>query len=78
MSTPCRPAAATARPASCAGLASIGANDDRISRERFGAALCTHGFENGWIRRIDGTRAVTVTPKGERILREQLGVQVKG
>ena len=33
---PCRPAAASARPASCAGPASIGANGDRISRERSG------------------------------------------
>jgi DNA-binding transcriptional ArsR family regulator len=41
-----------------------------------GAALCTHGFENGWIRRIDGTRAVAVTPKGERVFREQLGVRL--
>jgi DNA-binding transcriptional ArsR family regulator len=41
-----------------------------------GAALCTHGFKNGWIRRINGTRAVAITPKGERILREQLGVRL--
>ncbi len=32
---------------------------------RLGAAICLHGFEQGWLRRIDGTRAVTVTPKGE-------------
>src|SRR5262249_45633450 len=30
-----------------------------------GAALCSLSFANGWIRRIDGTRAVTVTPKGQ-------------
>jgi DNA-binding transcriptional ArsR family regulator len=41
-----------------------------------GAALCTHGLENGWIRRINGTRAVAITPKGERLFREQLGVRV--
>src|SRR5271165_664264 len=41
-----------------------------------GAALCTHGFKNGWIRRIDGTRAVAITPKGARIFREQLGVRL--
>jgi DNA-binding transcriptional ArsR family regulator len=41
-----------------------------------GAALCTHGFKNGWIRRINGTRAVAVTPKGARIFREQLGVRL--
>jgi DNA-binding transcriptional ArsR family regulator len=41
-----------------------------------GAALCTHGLENGWTRRIDGTRAVAITPKGERLFREQLGVRL--
>ena len=41
-----------------------------------GAALCAHGFKSGWIRRINDTRAVAVTPKGERILREQLGVRL--
>jgi DNA-binding transcriptional ArsR family regulator len=41
-----------------------------------GAALCTHGFNNGWIRRIDCTRAVAITPKGERIFREQLGARL--
>jgi len=40
-----------------------------------GAALCSHGFKHGWIRRLDGTRAVAVTPKGERVFREQLGVR---
>ena len=35
-----------------------------------GAALCTHCFDAGWIRRVEGTRAVTVTPKGERNFRE--------
>ncbi|MFM9940102.1 MAG: ArsR/SmtB family transcription factor [Hyphomicrobiaceae bacterium] len=32
---------------------------------RLGAAICRHGFDQGWLRRIDGTRAVAVTPKGE-------------
>ena len=36
-----------------------------------GAALCAHGFGKGWIRRVNGTRAVTITPKGERIFRER-------
>ncbi len=39
-----------------------------------GAALCTHSLAKAWIRRIDGTRAVAITPKGERIFREQFGV----
>ena len=42
-----------------------------------GAALCAHGFDKGWIRRIDGTRAVAITPKGQRIFREQLGVRLE-
>jgi DNA-binding transcriptional ArsR family regulator len=41
-----------------------------------GAALCTHSFKDGWIRRINDTRAVAITPKGLRILREQLGVRL--
>ena len=38
-----------------------------------GAAICARSFANGWIRRIDGTRAVMITPKGLRIFREQFG-----
>jgi DNA-binding transcriptional ArsR family regulator len=41
---------------------------------RIGAALCAHSLGKGWIRRIDGTRAVTITPKGQRIFREQFGM----
>ena len=37
----------------------------------FGAALCSHSMEHGWTRRIAGTRAVEITPKGERVLREK-------
>jgi hypothetical protein len=40
-----------------------------------GAALCAHGFAQGWIRRRAGTRAVMVTPKGQRVLRQELGVR---
>ena len=39
-----------------------------------GAALCTLSFDNGWVRRMDGTRAVQVTPKGQRRFRELFGV----
>jgi DNA-binding transcriptional ArsR family regulator len=39
-----------------------------------GTALCKHCFEAGWIKRVDGTRAVTVTVKGERGLREIFGI----
>jgi DNA-binding transcriptional ArsR family regulator len=40
------------------------------------AALCTHSLAQGWIRRIAATRAVAVTPKGERVFREGLGVRI--
>jgi DNA-binding transcriptional ArsR family regulator len=39
-----------------------------------GAALCTHCLDAGWIRRIDGTRAVTITVKGQRNFREIFGI----
>jgi DNA-binding transcriptional ArsR family regulator len=43
-----------------------------------GAALCACSFEEGWIRRIAGTRAVTITPKGQRFFREVIGVRLSG
>jgi len=41
-----------------------------------GAALCAHSFESGWIHRNSGTRAVTITPKGQRIFREEFRVHL--
>jgi hypothetical protein len=41
-----------------------------------GAAICAHGMQHGWTRRLDGTRAVLITPNGERALREALGVEL--
>lgn len=40
-----------------------------------GATLCAHSMSQGWTRRVEGTRAVDVTPKGERILREKFQVR---
>ena len=40
------------------------------------AAMCAHAFEKDWIRRIDDTRAVAITPAGERIFRETLGLKL--
>lgn len=41
-----------------------------------GAAICRHSIENGWIRRCNGTRAVSITPKGQKIFREDFGMQL--
>ena len=43
-----------------------------------GSALCALSFEKGWIRRIEGTRAVAVTPKGQRVFRETIGARLDG
>jgi DNA-binding transcriptional ArsR family regulator len=36
-----------------------------------GAAICKHSMDNSWTRRLDGTRAVLITTKGERVFREK-------
>jgi DNA-binding transcriptional ArsR family regulator len=41
-----------------------------------GAALCRHLFEQRWITRIGTSRAVAITPSGERGLRDLLGLDV--
>ena len=40
-----------------------------------GAALCARAFDAGWIRRVEGTRGVTVTPAGRRIFCEGIGMR---
>lgn len=40
-----------------------------------GASLCTHSLDQGWIRRLDSTRAVTVTSAGWRVFGDTLGVK---
>ena len=42
---------------------------------RVGSALCTLSLDRGWVRRVEGSRAINVTPKGDRIFREQFGAQ---
>lgn len=39
-----------------------------------GAALCKHCFSEGWIRHAEGTRAVTITAKGQRNFRDVFGI----
>jgi len=41
-----------------------------------GAALCTHCLGEGWVRRVRGSRALSITPKGERAFREEFGVRL--
>ncbi|AUN29699.1 ArsR/SmtB family transcription factor [Niveispirillum cyanobacteriorum] len=41
-----------------------------------GRTLCNHAFDQGWVRRVDGTRAVSVTPKGAMELKQQFGVDL--
>ena len=41
-----------------------------------GAAICAHSFGKDWIRRANGTRAVMITPKGERTFREEFGARL--
>ena len=40
-----------------------------------GAALCAHCLASGRIRRIEGSRAVTITPKGQRGFCDHFGVE---
>jgi DNA-binding transcriptional ArsR family regulator len=40
-----------------------------------GAALCAHSFAEGFVTRIDGTRALQITPKGLRVYRDKFGVR---
>jgi DNA-binding transcriptional ArsR family regulator len=42
-----------------------------------GTALCCHSFDQDWIRRVKGTRAVAVTAKGRRVFRELLNVRLE-
>jgi DNA-binding transcriptional ArsR family regulator len=41
-----------------------------------GAAICAHSLKNDWVRRLRGTRAVAITPKGRRVFREKFGAML--
>jgi DNA-binding transcriptional ArsR family regulator len=40
------------------------------------AAICAHSMRNGWTRRLEGTRALLITPEGERVFREIFGARI--
>jgi DNA-binding transcriptional ArsR family regulator len=42
-----------------------------------GALICTHSLKHGWTRRMEGTRAVLITAKGERVFRDAFGVKIE-
>ncbi|MFT3803811.1 MAG: helix-turn-helix domain-containing protein [Burkholderiaceae bacterium] len=42
---------------------------------RFGAMLCAHCLERGWLQRTAGTRALIITPGGSVVLRDWLGLR---
>ena len=42
-----------------------------------GAAICARSFAGGWIRRMNGTRAVMITPRGLQVFREQFGANIE-
>jgi DNA-binding transcriptional ArsR family regulator len=41
-----------------------------------GALICEHSMQHGWTRRLPGTRAVQLTPEGERAFRERFSAQL--
>jgi hypothetical protein len=43
---------------------------------RVGAALCRHGLALGWIRKRAGSRALDVTPEGQRVFRDVFRVEM--
>ena len=42
-----------------------------------GAAICAHCFSAGWVRRIEGTRAVAITPRGQIGLKKAFEVELR-
>jgi DNA-binding transcriptional ArsR family regulator len=42
-----------------------------------GAAICAHCFSAGWLRRIEGSRAVAITPRGQIGLRKVFEIELR-
>lgn len=43
---------------------------------RLGARICSHCFEQGWVRRRQASRAIDITPRGQAVLRDWLGMEL--
>ena len=56
--------------------ASTGRSGNTTSQVRSGSSLMSVLCASGWLRRGRESRAVEVLPKGRRVLRAQLGVDV--
>lgn len=41
---------------------------------RLGAAVCSHFIDQHWVTRVNGSRALRITPKGQQALRERFGI----
>ena len=41
-----------------------------------GAAICSHSLSKGWLRRIEGTRPVAITPKGRQVFQDAVGARL--
>ena len=41
---------------------------------KLGAAICSHYFDKGYVRRRNGTRALEITPPGQGALRDMFGI----
>ena len=41
-----------------------------------GAVICAHAMGHDWTRRLNGTRAVLITPNGVRIFHEKFGARI--
>jgi DNA-binding transcriptional ArsR family regulator len=41
-----------------------------------GAAIIVHSLHQGWIRRLEGTRALLITPNGRRVYRETFRAKI--
>lgn len=44
---------------------------------RLGAMLCQHCLAQGWLRRVEGSRALSITPAGKMALRQNFGFRLE-